>query len=65
MRVKYILDARDDDMVLALRAAKSMLKHPSTSISIITFSGAAGGTPIEFLVRRTKSGASAKQIIKE
>ena len=63
MRVKYTLDAEDDDMILALRAARSALKHPSFRDGVIAF-GDHGGPTTDFYVKRNKSGVFAKQMAK-
>lgn len=62
MRIKYILDAEDGEMILALRAARSALKHPSFTNAVIAFGDSKEGQTIDFFVKRNKASVSVKQI---
>jgi hypothetical protein len=62
MRLRLILDADSEDMVLAMRAGTSLLKHPSeTQDMIIAFGGESGKTK-DFYVKRNKSSISVRQL---
>ncbi len=62
MRVKFILDADMDEMVLAMRAAKSIYKHPSSKDLVIAFGD--GETTIDFYVKKNKQSVSVRQLTK-
>ena len=65
MRIRYILDAEDEEMVLALRAARSALKHPSFTDGIIAFGDSTEAPTIDFYVKKNKASVSARQVSRQ